>query len=241
MFTQHLALAVLLVLQTGRLVPESLVEAARANPYTFVHLLSQTGVPAGLELREADRPRRGDFRPQWQPEALAKQELISLDDVLAEFNRAQKIYRAEFVSGVVTIRPSERRTTYLDSRGVTDTIRERGLMNFASRLFAPLSSAIQSPTGGRISVLSSPLGLAIDRGEDVDIELDPTGKTIVQLLNDVVARTAHQAWLIVTADSASPTREAPQVVRFGFIHQYWTTTELPIQSAGTRADASSPH
>ena len=229
---QLLGLLALSVLQTGRLVPESLLEAARANPYTFVHLLSQTGVPAGLELREADRPRRGDFRPQWQPEALAKQDSISLDVVLAEFNKTQRTYRAEFVDGVVNVRPAERRATYLDSSAVTGTIRERGLMNVAGRLFEPLSPAIQSASGGRISVLPSPLGVDIDRGENIDIGLEVTGKTVVRLLNELVGKTTHQAWLVVTSEMDSSQLPSPRIVRFGFIHQHWTTTERPTQPAG---------
>lgn len=232
MFIKVVGLLALFVLQTDRLVvPESLLDAARANPYTFVQLLSQTGVPAGLELHEADRPRRGDFRPQWQPEALAKQNRISLDTVLTEFNKAQRTYRVEVVDGVVNVRPAQRRASYLDSSPVAGTIRERGLMNVAGRLFEPLSPAIQSATGGRIAVLPSPLGVEIDRGENIDIALEATGKPVVQLLNELVGRTTHQAWLVVTTemDSQFP---SPRVVRFGFFHQYWTTTERPIQSAG---------
>ena len=232
MSIQVYGLVALLVLQTGRLVPESLLDAAGANPYTFVHLLSQVGVPAGLELREADRPRRGDFRPQWQPEALGKQDRIPLDMVLAEFNKAQRTYRAELVDGVINVRPVERRAAYLDSSAVTGTIRERGLMNVAGRLFEPLSPA-QSATGGRISVLSSPVGVDIDRGENIDIALEVTGKPVVQLLNEIVGRTTQQAWLVVTSEMDAAQLPSSRVARFGFIHQHWTTTERPIQPATT--------
>jgi hypothetical protein len=229
---QLLGLLALLVWQTDRLVPESLLEAARANPYTFVHLLSQTGVPAGLELREADRPRRGDFRPQWQPEALAKQDRIPLAMVLTEFNKSQRAYRAELVDGVINVRPAERRSAYLDSPAITGTIRERGLMNVASRLFEPLS-ATKSVAGGRISVLSSPVGVDIDRGENIDVALEATDKPVVQLLNEIIARTTQQAWLVVTSEMDAAQLQSPRVVRFGFIHQHWTTTERPIQPATT--------
>ena len=225
-------LLALLVWETGRLVPESLLEAARANPYTFVHLLSQTGVPAGLELREADRPRRGDFRPQWQPEALGKQDRIPLDMVLTEFNKVQRTYRAESVDGVINVRPVERRATYLDSAPIAGAIRERGLMNVAGRLFEPLSPT-KSATGGRISVLSSPVGVDIDRGENIDIALEVTGKPVVQLLNEIVGRTTQQAWLVVTSEMDAAQLPSTRVARFGFIHQHWTTTERPIQPATT--------
>jgi hypothetical protein len=73
----------------------------------------------------------------------------------------------------------------------------------------------------------------IDRGENIEIALEVTGKPVVQLLNEIVGRTTQQAWLVVTSEMDAAELPSPRIVRFGFIHQHWTTTERPIQPATT--------
>ena len=213
--------------QTPPQVPTALLGAAASDPKTFVHLLGETKVPAGLEMRQGDfvrasnSPRQWD-PAQWTPDRLARQQTVAVDRIVATFNEGHEGYRAAIVDGVVVVRPLPRGTSYLDSKPVSGAVAAHGLMRFAEKIFAPLDNHLDRP-GGRAGSSIGTLGPPIDRGESVDVSIDATGRTVLEILNAVARQAPGHPWLVVSSDTPSPRPD-----RFGFLHGQGTTSELPL-------------
>jgi hypothetical protein len=204
-------------------VPVSLLAHANADPKTFVHLLAEAGVPAGLEMRQADFERRfGLARPwdraDWSQEKLARQAKVPIEQVVSAFNEHHADYRATIIDTVVVIRPVPQRVTYLDSPAPFGRLRAVGLMTIAERVFASLDPALDRP-GGRPG---SSLGQA-DRGWNLELSVTGVGLTILEALNEIVRQAPGHQWLVVTTAG-----DTPRIERLGFVHRNGATSEHAI-------------
>ena len=177
----------------------------------------------GRETFRVHRTRRASGIPaQWTPDRLARQQTVAVDRIVATFNEGHEGYRAAIVDGVVVVRPLPRGTSYLDSKPVSGAVAAHGLMRFAEKVFAPLDNHLDRP-GGRAGSSIGTLGPPIDRGESVDVSIDATGRTVLEILNAVARQAPGHPWLVVSSDTPSPRPD-----RFGFLHGQGTTSELPL-------------
>jgi hypothetical protein len=212
--------------QTGNAVPASLLAAAGADPTSFVHLLAEAGVPAGLEIRKTDFQRRFGLSKPWDPadwtqEKLARQAKVPIERVVSAFNERHAEYRATLIDMVVVIRPVPQRVTYLDGPAPFGRLRVVGLMTIAERVFASLDPTLDGP-GGRPG---SSLGQA-DRGWNLELSVTGVGLNILEALNEIVRQAPGHQWLVVTTDG-----DRPRIERFGFLHRNGATSEHPIPGA----------
>jgi hypothetical protein len=214
-------LALTLNAQVVAVAPVSVQQAASADPLSFVLVLAEAGIPAGLELRDADRRQASSMRPMTR-EQMSAEPTVPLEGVLAAFNQSHPDYRAEVVDGVVVVRPVTGRSGYLDSFAPNRTLSGQGLMRIAEKVFAPLDSRLDQP-GGRIGSTLSPIGVTVDRGEGLDLAIEARGRTVLSVLNEL-ARHGHP-WLVVTSSE----RKGSPITRYGFAHRYRTTSEQPLQ------------
>ena len=113
------AIGVLREAQGKMEAPESLLAAASADPTTFVSILTHVGIPAGLEIRQSTYDQYANRSRQWDPEQwtaarLAQRGVVPLAQIVTTFNQRHTEYKAAILSGVLVIRPVDRRVAYLD-------------------------------------------------------------------------------------------------------------------------------
>src|SRR5690348_13228580 len=118
-------ISVLLAAQKSKAtdVPAPILDWASADPYSFVALLTEVQVPAGLEIRDADYQAYVSNRtrlPRWNPYLLNRTHFLDRRAVPASaivdaFNLRHTDYLAGLDQGVVVIRPSRSRLAYLDT------------------------------------------------------------------------------------------------------------------------------
>jgi hypothetical protein len=217
------ALVIILSVPTASAqAPESLMSLATVDPLTFVRVLAEARVPAGLEIRQSDKsipPRLSSVPTR---ERLAQEARVSLDSIAVACNASHRAYRATVAAGVVVVRPTDHAVDYLDQMTVSGQLRARGLMAFAREVFAPLQ-----PTLGRqraqFGSTPSPVGVDVDRGDALELEIDAQGLTVLEILNEVARRAPGHAWLFVTRDG-----DTPRIASLGFLHNYGSGTEQPL-------------
>lgn len=214
---------VLLVAQVADGGPASLLNAA-TDPVSFVAILTEAGIPAGLEIREADlkqpriQQRRSPLQAQPQSNAL-------LEQLIAAFNKWQSEYVAILQDGVVVIRPQSGRSDYLNTKPFSGGITGTGLMRVSEKIFAPLDRNLDLPGGRAGSHLGQP-GVEVDYGDGLPLSVDGAGNlTVLEVLIKVAKQAPGHSWIIVTAGKPS------RITRYGFIHGTAATTWMPIQAA----------
>lgn len=205
-----------IVLQPGSQVPAALLAAVGEPPLVFIGLLAEAAVPAGLEIKQPER-----FRPASKAYDIDRDSTTSVAELIKVFNLSNRDYRAESMADVVVIRPAERKAAYLDSSAPPGWISGRGLMSMTEKLFAPLHPTL-AISGGRPGSLLSPMGMEIDRGENVQLTVDATRRRVIDVLNEIAKQAPGHPWLVTTDDPAA------KIVRFGFMHRHGTTTEQPL-------------
>lgn len=215
---------VLLLGQVDGGVPSSLLSAAVTDPMNFASLLTASGVPAGVEIRESDRLRIRQRRP---PPAEAQPRLVPIEELTAVFNKGQSEYVAVVQDGVVVIRPRSGRAAYLGTRPFSGVIAGTGLMRVSEKVFAPLDRRLDQPGGRPASRLGQP-GVEVDYGDGLHISVNQADKlTVLDVLIQVAKQAPGHAWVVATA--GEPTS---RIMRLGFIHGASTTTNwMTIQSA----------
>jgi hypothetical protein len=216
-----------MVIQASAQAPASLLAAAAADPTSFAHLLAEAGIPAGLEIREPDMLRVSTPTSRRcltvTREELTRETTVPIEQVVMAFNLGHTGYRAAMMEGVLVIRPVPRSAAYLDSNPPFGQLRGRGLMRFAEKVFAPADPRLDQP-GGRVSSVSGPVGVEIDRGDDLDLVIDAVGLTALEVLNQIARLAPGHPWLVVTTHD-----DTPRVERFGFGDRYGTTTTLAVR------------
>ncbi len=204
-------------------VPASLLDAASADPMTFTSRLADARIPAGLEIREGDiQPIRS--RPNRPPVAAEpQQQLVSLERVIAAFNKQHSDYVASVEDGVLVIRPLRGRAEYLSTRPFSGEITGTGLMRVAEKIFAPLDRHLDQPGGRPGSRLGQP-GIEVDYGDQLQVTLDGLANlTVLDALNRMATQAPGHPWVVVTA--GAPTKP----VRYGFVHAGASVTWMAIQ------------
>jgi hypothetical protein len=79
-------------------------------------------------------------------------------------------------------------------------------------------------SGGVVgSVLGTP-GVEIDRGEGVQFSVVTDGKTVLEILNEIVSRSAPRGWWVIRTDDASA-----RVERVGFIRRFGSMIGQDVQ------------
>ena len=97
--------------------------------------------------------------------------MIPAAQLVDAFNDHHRQYRAEILDKVVVIRPVTQRAAYLDSGAPIGELRAQGLIRIAAKIFAPLDPTLDA-AGGRVGSVLGPVGIEIDRGENIEIERD---------------------------------------------------------------------
>jgi len=184
------------------------------SPEIFTGYLAATGVPAGLELRQGDRPARK------REIAIDRTSTISATELAKAFNERHADYFAAVLNGVFVIRPVAQRAGYLDTAAPTMELQVRGLIAAARKLFAPLDPRIDAP-GGQ---MASGLGGLDFEGDGMAIALDTKGKAVLDVLNEITKKAAGHAWIVVTQTEAEVTR----ITQIGFIRSSGSTTLVAI-------------
>jgi hypothetical protein len=207
-----LSAVALLAWQTA---PSQLQLAAGSHPLVFAMMLAHASVPAGVELRASDAKPRGrpDFGFRTEP-------AITTAALADAFNVTHIDYRATLSDGVLVIRPTGPTAPFLDRPSGIGRVEVTGVMEAARQLFAGLDPRLAAP-GGRISS-----GINLDpsqSGDDVRLVLDGTGRTVIDVLNQI-ARQSGKVWFV--EDSDDP--KQPNVVRFGFLHPGGSSTGIDV-------------
>jgi hypothetical protein len=213
--------------RSGIEVPSSLLTAAGTDPTTFIKILTQVGIPAGLEIRQSKYIQHGRTPSQWNyeqwtAERLAQQRLVPIEQLVAAFNQHHPDYQAAMLDGVLVIRPTDRPLAYLDGRGPTGQLRAVGLMNLADKVFVPIDSSLDVP--GRIVSELTPAGIDVDFGHGVELVIDASARLVIDVLNEVVRQARGHSWLVVTTDDP-----VPAVTQFGFLHRHGTGSVQTIR------------
>lgn len=207
-----------LSLRDAQTVPSQLRLATRADPMAFSMMLAHASVPAGVELRATDATPRSKPDLSFKPEPR-----MSLSDLVDAFNAGRADYRAAAIEGVLVIRPAAAKASYLDQPSGVGKLEVTGVLNAVRKVFAGLEPSLA--TGG---VLGSYIGVNSDqRGDDVALVLDGTGRTVLDVLNQI-AKQSGKTWFVVS----SPDERSPTVLKFGVMHPGGSSSIIEI--AGRR-------
>ena len=195
-----LASNIVMARQSPRTVPTYLVSTVDRPLAEFCRLVARV-MPAGFETREADdvAPLRSTTIPDGQATA-------TLTELIAAFNRANGIYRAESIDGVLVVRPIDARSRLLDSPSPIRTpTTQLGVMQ---SIRSALSVETQGVRAGSASGLLSLEGLS------KSITLDGSGsRRVLDTLNQVAVQTPG-AWQVITRRIA----DEITIVRYAFIY-----------------------
>jgi hypothetical protein len=212
----------------GADVPASLLSFADAHPLTVLHLLAEALVPAGLELKAVDHREFPSVAWRWNPvdspvgrERFSLDTRSSTDEFIAAFNRSQVRYRAESRHGVLVIRPVAGGAGYLESRPLSGRLAATGLLRFAEKVFKPLDDRLDGPGGRAGSLLGRP-GEELRR-DDVEIVVEASGLSVIDVLNDAARLAPGYPWLVVSSDD-----DEPRIERVGFGFGGGTTREIVL-------------
>ncbi len=220
-FLTHLLAASTLLMQPQQHVSTELLAAATVHPLAFLWALADASVPAGLEITEKDLSGPlGRIPADTSDEAWT-----TLPQVVAAFNTHHTEYYATITDGVLVIKPAASSAAYLMNPSPVMALRGKGLMTVTKALFAPLDPklALNGPTGG--SYLG-PIGVEVDRGEALTLNIDLLDASVIDGLNRIVKQTPGHCWLVITTGG-----DVPKIARFGFAHRFHTTSEQPISLA----------
>jgi len=202
------AFAGAMLAQPGMTVPSAVLSAADGSPVEFAMALANSAVPAGLEVREADDrmppnwPTINGRPPAWFDADRTKR--VSATDVVEAFNRERRDYQAVLMGPVVVIRPVGERLAVIDQASpILGPTPVTGVMTAARRVFSDFVPGLTGPT----------LNSYGRKGEDLNITLDGSRRTVVDTLNQIVLQAGPRAWVVTTRQEGQDIRLAS----FGFI------------------------
>lgn len=202
--------------QPGTQVPVGLLAAAQNSPVEFVMALADASVPAGLEIRASERtPRR---KPELN---IAPQPTQSIAELVRVFNEFHRDYRAALVDDVLVIRPSDKRSAYLDQQSTIGRPTVTGLFPAIRTVFSSLHPSV-NPRGG---IVGSTTGVGPEEDFHGSVfTLDGQGHTVIQVLNQI-ARQTRRAWFVGISNDDS----SPRIIEFGIVHRggWMTKTIVP--------------
>lgn len=194
------------------------VRSRTYHPMTVMHYCVARAIACGLELKESDILHGSEIVPV----ALSPSAHTTATEVVAIFNENNATYRASMTEGVVVIRPAHGTAAYLDSAPGLTKIEGRGLMWLVGNAFIPLDPSFAGRSG-----LGSELGPADgtrpDTGEDIYMEIDGSGRSVVSILNEIVRKAPTHAWLVTTDGAPVPT-----MLRLGIINPGHHSSERRI-------------
>lgn len=171
--------------------------------------LANTSTPAGLEIRESE-----DVRPSRPPAFnVDRMQRVALDELIRIFNTHRNDYRAVVMrDGVTVIRPVDGTLPFLDEpSSLRQAVTITGVMAAATRLFG-LTGPILNSLG--------------QRGEDIPVVLNGSGgRTVIDMLNQIVAQAPGRAWMVTTRDEQGSVR----ATSFGFIEANGSRRTQPIR------------
>jgi len=216
-FVPALSLVLVSSAQMAPHVPRGLLRATGAHPLAFVRLLAESGVPAGIEIKQQDRMRVAPLEKSEQ----GPPSTVPLSELASAFNAAHADYQASITDGVLIVRPRQIQQDYLDAGAPPRELSGVGLMPVATQLFVPLDSKLQGGAGQAASMLG-PIGIEVDRGEQIPIRVNGSGRTVLQVLNDIALQAPGHPWFVATEGQPA------KIIRFGFVHKHGTTTEQSI-------------
>jgi hypothetical protein len=147
---------------------------------------------------------------------------VAASALVSAFNDKQRAYRAALIDDVFVIRPAESRAAYLDARAPGMRLRTRGLSEATRWLFAPLDSRL-APGEPHIP---GGLGGKDEAGDAVQVDLNVDGRSILNVLNELVKQLPNRAWLALTTDG-----DTAQVGQIGFIRPNGYSL-LPVSGRG---------
>lgn len=186
----------------------------RLHPLTVINYCVTNAIPCGLEVMAVDAPPE---KFAVRSDELSELAPMTVASVVNAFNERHANYQAKMMDGVVVIRPT-RPSVYIDSNPGLGRIDGRGLMWLAGMVFLPLDPSLaRRPTVG--SVLSRP-GDVADRGGDIEMAVDGSGRTVLNILNDIVKRAPTHAWLVRTSKE--------KILSFGFVNGDGTVMERAV-------------
>ena len=215
-FVLAFASATLVFAQSTDTVPAELLALANRTPLEFANMLATACVPSGIELREIDDVYTSG-RPEVTPDTHFDLETrIPANRVADAFNENHREYRADWMEGVMVIRPREGQVAFLDEPSeLTETFEIVGVMNAARRILCQLQSSLCSGV-----VLGSQIGSLETAGFHDHIRLDPANRPrVIDMLNQIV-RQSPRTWNVVTRSQIN----LSQVLSYGFIHAHGQRT-----------------
>jgi len=214
---------VALAAQIGNDALTSLSNDRATDPMNFVNVLTEAGIPAGLEIRESD-VRRVGLQQRRSGNAPPKP-VVPVEQLIAVFNRDQREYAAALDNGVVVIRPQSGRSDYFQSKPFSAPIAGVGLMRVSEKVFAPLDPRLDQPGGRPGSFLGQP-GVEVDYGDQIRLAVDTANTlTVLNVLIEIAKQAPGHSWVVATAGTPS------RIVRFGFNHGFGKTTWMTVQTA----------
>ena len=194
--------------------------ATQADVYAIsaAQMLVEAGCTVGLEVLRRDYEEFQKPSPRrWSPshahrEHFAKEEQVPVAEFIRAFNAAHGAYVSDIQDGVVIIRPVSGRAPYLDQRPLRGTLTAKGLFIMHATLTEAMHGRVL--TGGVAgSSLGTP-GVEIDRGEGAQFSVVTDGRTVVEVLNEIVAQSAPRGWWVIRSNDASA-----RIEQVGFIHR----------------------
>ena len=209
-------------------VPASFIERADVYAISAAQMLVEAGCTVGLEVLRRDYEEFQKPSPRrWNPwnanrDHFAKEERVPITEFIRAFNTAHDMYGSDVRDGVVIIRPVAGRAAYLDQRPLRGTLHAKGLFIMLPTLTEAMQGRVL--TGGVVgSVLGTP-GVEIDRAEGVQFSVVTDGRTVVEILNDIIAQSAPRGWWLIRSNDASA-----RIEQVGFIHRFGSMSGQTVQ------------
>lgn len=182
-------------------VPGVMLLKANTSPIDFVAILTEAGVPAGVELPD------GTGRPDLTPAVdLASQPPVPTEQVVGAFNRSHPDQHASVNDGVVVIRsfrsPAETLESVIELQAETFPTIDLGL----KAILARLDPTLKGGGGGMLSLMvpsgkdGRPLYALSDLGP---VSLRAGRTTVVDALNALIKQVPHHAWVVQTRSAGS--------------------------------------
>jgi hypothetical protein len=203
--------AVLLYAPEQGRAPLTLIESARLDPESFSRALAAARVPAGLEVREADRAH-GPYQ-----QVASAEPSVPLRELFVEFNTANPAYRVTASGKAIEIAPATSRARYLDAPAPPGRLVVTGIMTALRKLFAPLDQTL-SPTGG---IVGSQLG-TMDIGDQIKVDIEMSGLSVRECLVRLSVLAPGHVWIVVTSGTE------PRIDQIGLLHADGSGTYLRI-------------
>jgi len=209
-------------------VPSSFIARADVYAISAAQMLVEAGCTVGLEaLRQDYEEFQRPSPKRWNPwnanrDHFAEEERVPTAEFVRAFNATHDSYTSELRDGVVLIRPVSGRAPYLEERPLRGTLQAKGLFIMLATVTEAMQGRVLS--GGVAGSTPGTPGVEIDRGEGIQFSVMTDGKTVIEILNDIVAQSAPRGWWVLRSNDASARVEA-----VGFIHRFGSMTRRDLQ------------